>query len=121
MFGKDFDTEAMDYITMGRRIKEIRTKKGVTQEKLAEITGLSSAHISNIETAHTKVSLTALVSIANALKISLDEIVCDSLENSTEIYTNSLAQKLDDCNIVETRIISETIDALKKSLKNNKI
>lgn len=110
------DCEYMDYLNLGKRIKDIRKKKGVTQEKLAEMTGLSSAHISNIETAHTKVSLSALVAIANALKVSLDEIVCDSLENSVGIYSNNISDNLSDCTVKEARIINETVDALKKTL-----
>lgn len=111
----------MDYVSMGKRIKDMRIKKNLTQEQLAEMTGLSSAHISNIETAHTKVSLPAVVDIANALNSSLDEIVCDSLRASAFVYTNSICSVFEECNLTETRIISETVDALMKSLKSNDI
>ena len=111
----------MDYVSMGKRIKEMRIKKNYTQEQLAEMTGLSSAHISNIETAHTKVSLPAIVEIANALNASLDELVCDSLHASAFVYTNSLYSMFEECNHIEIKIISETVDALRKSLKSNDI
>lgn len=113
-------SDYMDYITMGKRIKEIRKKKGITQEKLAELTGLSSAHISNIETAHTKVSLSSAVSIANALKISLDEIVGDSLVSRIGTYSDKAVDNLSECTITEVRIINDTLDALKRSLLKNR-
>ena len=121
MFRKDYKRCIMDYEAMGRRIKSMRIKNDFTQEQLAEMAGLSSAHISNIETAHTKVSLPALVSIANALDVSLDEIVCDSLRASAFVYSNALYSMFEECNLIEIKIISETVDALRKSLKNNDI
>ena len=60
----------IDYSAIGRRIKTARLSCGMTQEKLAEQTGLSLPHISNIETGHTKLSLPTMVEIANALSVS---------------------------------------------------
>ena len=120
MIERSFEGNIMDYITLGKRIKEIRIKNGITQEKLAEITGLSSAHISNIETAHTKASLTSVVAIANALEASLDDIVCDSLNNKVRTYPDKAVDNLSECTIKEVRIINDTLDALKKSLIKNR-
>jgi transcriptional regulator with XRE-family HTH domain len=52
---------------------------GVSQEKLAEMVGLTSQHISHTEVASTKVSLPALVKIANALHTSVDKLLSDNL------------------------------------------
>ena len=40
----------IDYKAIGVRIKAARARKGVTQGYIAEVTGLSTPHISNIET-----------------------------------------------------------------------
>lgn len=45
----------MNYEALGRKIKEVRRKQNMTQEYLAEKVDLSVSHISNIETAKTKV------------------------------------------------------------------
>ena len=111
----------MDYASIGKNIREIRTKKGLTQDKLAVMTGLSSAHISNIETSHTKVSLPALVDIANALNSSLDVIARDSLCDHPDDCENSLYYMFNDCNYAEKKIISETVEALKKSLRERNV
>lgn len=120
MFERVLENNYMDYETMGKRIKEIRIKKCFTQEELAEKTGLSSAHISNIETAHTKVSLTSLVAIANALEVSLDDIVCDSLVNRVGAYSDKVVDNLSECTLKEVRVINDTLDALKKSIIKNR-
>ena len=96
----------------------MRIKQDLTQDNLAAMTGLSSAHISNIETAHTKVSLPALIAIANALNSSLDEIVCDSLRASAFVYAESIYSMLEECNNTEIKVISEAVEALKNILKS---
>ena len=46
----------IDYKAIGVRIKAARARKGVTQGYIAEVTGLSTPHISNIETGNTKLA-----------------------------------------------------------------
>ncbi len=111
----------MDYVSLGRRIREKRRKKNITQTELASLTGISAVHISNIELGHTRASLSTLVSIANALGTSLDELACDSLEATAFIYVDSIYSMFEECNHIEIKIISETVDALRKSLKKNNI
>ena len=109
----------MDYLSLGKKIRDIRIKNNLTQGKLAELSGLSAAHISNIETAHTKASLPALVDIANALSASLDEILCDSLVIPESVCTNCIYQMIDKCSNSDKKIIGETVAALIKSLKSS--
>ena len=44
----------LDYKAIGKRIKIQRIQREMTQEKLAELTGLSNPHISNVETGSTQ-------------------------------------------------------------------
>ena len=69
----------LDYVSIGRRIKKYRIELGLKQSQLAERSGVEPSNISHIERAATKVSLPTLINIANALEVSLDEIVYDSL------------------------------------------
>ena len=43
----------LDYSKLGKRIKEQRLKKHLTQEKLAEIVNIATSNISHIERATT--------------------------------------------------------------------
>ena len=69
----------LDYKAIGKRIKIQRIQREMTQEKLAELTGLSNPHISNVETGSTQVSLKSLIAIANALEITPDVLLCDNI------------------------------------------
>ena len=54
---------------LGRRIKELRTKKGLTQEKLAELVGVGERNLSKIECGNNFVTSETLTNILNALEV----------------------------------------------------
>lgn len=53
----------VDYKAIGQRIKIARIKKGVTQETVADLIDITPAHMSNVETGKTKVSLPTLIAM----------------------------------------------------------
>ncbi len=107
----------IDYIAIGNRIKEIRTMKGWTQAKLAEKSGVEPSNISHIERAATKLSLPTLVNIANALGVTLDEIVYGSLIKSAHISIKMIDDILADCSPEELKSIAEVIKTTRTILK----
>ena len=54
----------MDYIALGQRIRDLRRKRGLTQEKLAELVDLSVPYISHLERGTKKPSLAVLIRLA---------------------------------------------------------
>ncbi len=77
----------MDYIALGKRIREERLKLNLTQEKLAEDVALSTAYIGQIERGERHVSLENLIMIVNRLEITVDYILMDSVNtNSHTLY-----------------------------------
>jgi transcriptional regulator with XRE-family HTH domain len=62
----------LDFITIGKHIKERRQLLGLTQEHIANQLDVNPSHISNIECGRAHPSLTALVQIANLLQCSVD-------------------------------------------------
>ena len=62
------------YKCIGKRIKSLREAKGLTQEKLAEKTGLSLDFIGKIEVNINNPGLKSLIKIANALDVHIKEI-----------------------------------------------
>ncbi|MGF7145069.1 transcriptional regulator with XRE-family HTH domain [Anaerotaenia torta] len=108
----------LDYGAIGARIKEARFRRdNMSQERLAELAGLSTTHTSHIETGNTKVSLPALVKIANALGVSLDELVCDSIIKAKAVFQGELARTIDDCDELEIRVIADMAKTLKTSMR----
>ncbi len=105
----------IDYKAIGLRIKAARARKGLTQGNIAKLTGLSTPHISNIETGNTKLGLPTIIHLANVLDVSVDELLCDNIHRSEQIYCNELAELVKDCSVDELHIISELAKVIKKA------
>jgi transcriptional regulator with XRE-family HTH domain len=52
----------------GERLRELRTERGLSQERLAELAGLDRNYIGQIERAERNVALVNIVRIAKALE-----------------------------------------------------
>ncbi len=109
----------IDYNSLGSRIQEARKNQGLTQEQLAERADLSTTHISNIENAKKIPSLKAIVSIANALSITVDALLCDNLNQSRDFYKSEAQSILDSCTINEVRILTETMKNTLSTLRKH--
>lgn len=109
----------INYVSIGQNIKKFRVEKGLTQNKLGEKSGIEPSNISHIERGATKVSLPTLVSIANALDVSLDEIIYDSLVKNEHIEIKLIDEIIQNCNSEEMsaliEIIKTTLNILRKS------
>lgn len=58
----------VDYVLIGKRIKECRKKAKMTQEQLAEHLGVSTAYMSQIETGKAAVNISRLAQIGKLLQ-----------------------------------------------------
>lgn len=74
----------MDTKAIGRRIKAARERTGMTQEDLAEASGLSPMHVSAIERGVKTPRLDTFVSIANVLAVSPDTLLQDVADCSCD-------------------------------------
>ena len=108
---------SIDYKSIGRRIKAARTRLDMTQERLAEQVNLSPSHLSNIETGTTKVSLPTIVKLANALQVSVDSLLADSVVQSKAVFEEDIQTILSDCDDYEIRVIADIAAATKKTLR----
>ncbi len=62
------------YKSLGKRIKTLRENKNITQEKLAEKTGLSLDFIGKIEVNINHPGLKSLLKISNAFDIHIKDL-----------------------------------------------
>ena len=60
---------------VGKNVKRIREKKGLTQERLAEISGFSQQYISGIEQGRRNPTIITLYELAASLGVSHLELV----------------------------------------------
>ena len=85
----------MDAIKIGNRIRTAREAKHLTQEYLAELTGLSPNHISVIERGIKLPRLETFVRIANVLDVSADFLLADVVNRSTAGAASELGTRIE--------------------------
>ncbi len=102
----------IDYKKLGMRIKEIRINRNLTQENLAQMVDCNSSHISNVENAHTKVSLMALLAIANALDTTIDYLLADQYKKSKNALDSAILKALEKVDNEKKERILKMIDLM---------
>ena len=60
---------------VGRNVRRIRQRKGLTQERFAEISGFSQQYISSLERGRRNPTVVTLYELATALGVSHMELV----------------------------------------------
>ena len=108
----------LDYQSIGIRIRRFRKERGLTQQALAELSDQEPSNISHIERGATKLSLPTIVSIANALGVTVNDLICDSVTACRSSYIDEAERLLSDCTHEELKIISATMQTLKEQLRN---
>lgn len=103
--------EEIDYVKMGKRIKEGRLHKKLTQEKLSELIDVSPSYISEIERGTSIASLSTVVKLSYVL--DLDNLVRGiSLQNSDSTFVeilNNIPKKNHDLFISLCKDISNSL------------
>ncbi|HID1129825.1 TPA: helix-turn-helix domain-containing protein [Clostridioides difficile] len=111
----------LDFKAIGQRIKIARIRKKLTQDTVSEMINITPSHMSNIETGKTSVSLQTLISIANVLGVSIDELLCDTILDSKVVFEKELSDILKDCNEYEIRVLVDIVKASKESIRSVKM
>ncbi|MCD7888490.1 MAG: helix-turn-helix domain-containing protein [Oscillospiraceae bacterium] len=109
------------YITVGHRIGYLRRQKELSQGELAEKANLSREFICMVENNKTGLGVDSLISIANSLGVSADDILVDCLEHSASTADSELHRLLLDCTETEEYILTQTVKALKAILSSRGI
>ncbi|WP_018124603.1 helix-turn-helix domain-containing protein [Desulfovibrio oxyclinae] len=78
--------------TVGRRIRELRKRKRLSQSKLAEKAGLNDKYLGEVERGSNNISIRNLGQIAIALEVETAELLDDS--HQREIDRKEIALKL---------------------------
>lgn len=82
--------KSIDFAHIGRKLKEIRISKNLTQEYIANMADVNVSHISNIENNRVKISLPTLVHVCNALDTTVDYILFEEYEHPTSVLETEI-------------------------------
>lgn len=95
---------------IGNKFQEYRLKNNLTQNQVAEITGLEPRHISQIERGLSKGSIDTLLKLCNAYKITPDIILYDLLDEDLKKDVSIYAENFKKLNQKDKKSILNFID-----------
>lgn len=84
----------VDYSALGQNIRKYRTVAGLRQEDLAEKCNCSNSHIGQVENARTIPSLDMVVAIANALNVTVDQLLIASIDHAELVYLREMEKRI---------------------------
>ena len=103
---------SVDYAALGMKIKDLRLKRGLTQDQLSELVGCNISHISNIENNYTKLSLNILLAIANALDTTIDYLLTTQYTGTSSGLDSAIIKALKDCDDEKKERILQMIELM---------
>lgn len=95
---------------IGNKFQEYRLKNNLTQNQVAEITGLEPRHISQIERGLSKGSIDTLLKLCNAYKSTPDIILYDLLDEDLKKDVSIYAENFKKLNQKDKKSILHFID-----------
>ena len=102
----------INFKNIGRKLKEIRLCKGLTQEYVANMADVNTSHISNIENNRVKISLSTLVHVCNALDVTVDSILSDEYNNPVSVLEHEILLEVQSFPLETQKQILKIIRAL---------
>lgn len=102
----------IDYEALGKRIANLRKKRRLTQEQMAEKTELSTNYISHIENSHSIPSLETLMKLCEVLNVTPDELLLGTRQDMENYLLSDIQQKILRCSPRQRRLVDRFIDLL---------
>ena len=108
---------AVDFGAVGARIRACRLEAGMSQERLAELSDLSTPYVSHIERMAKKPSLSALIRLSAALGVTVDYLLASSQPADQTAFLSDVQTLLSDCSLTERRIVLQVALATREALR----
>lgn len=104
---------------IGSRVQQARKARHLTQQQLAEATGMSIAFVSNIENGRQSMNIRSLVAISDALDVSTDSLIRDIPHGASQIAAE-IERELASCTPKEREAVLRLVQLMKQSLASLK-
>ena len=102
---------------LGKRIREARKQKSLTQQQLAEALGITDVYVSEIERGNKMPSIPLFIAIVEALDISADYLLRDNISSGKSYIYNEFTERLDKLTPKQRKAALELLDVFIKNLK----
>jgi len=100
---------------IGARIKEIRTKKGFTQEQLSERMEINPKYLSSIERGKENPTLNALIRLSESLNVDLGEIFTLIQVEDPVVSKSMIISLLDEADREQLKLLFKVISVVIKT------
>ena len=100
--------------SIGKNIRKFRHHRGLRQEDLAEITGLSTNYIGAVERREKIPALETFIDICNALSVTSDMVLCDVLHEGYRIKVSKLEEQMENVSVEDRKKIIDVVEVLLK-------
>ena len=110
---------SFDYGVIGKRIKQAREDKGLTQEKLAESLDVSNAYISKVERGKTSIGLERLSEISEILEEKMVYLLNGTDSSSKDYLRNEITDMIEGCSPETIKLIASIIKPIVEYDKKN--
>ena len=97
---------------IGSRIKDIRNKKGLTQEQLSEKMEINPKYLSSIERGRENPTLNTLIKVSESLEVDLGEIFNFVQIQDPEERKSLITSLLDQANNEQLKLVSKILSAI---------
>lgn len=104
-----------DYSVIGRRIRNLRLKNNMTQEKLADEIDISVAFISRVERGTVHINLKRLIQISEILKVSPGYLLVGSNTKSKDYLKEDFCELLEKCTPEQQKLIYQISELVCKT------
>lgn len=108
-----------DKALIGKRIKQYRKLRGLTQDQLAEKIGVSTGYLSGIERGCSFPRFENLIQIMNVIEASPDQIFVDVVEKTYETRVSILSDELEKLSPREQKRIFTVVEAMIQEAKED--
>ena len=102
----------IDQKLLGNRIKSLRVQKGLSQDKLGELSGMNGKYLGEVERGNSNISITNLSKLADVLVVPFLSLLNIEHEQSRKELVKELHQMIDDADDSQLKIIYRVIEAV---------
>jgi transcriptional regulator with XRE-family HTH domain len=97
---------------IGARIKEIRTKRGITQERLSERMEINPKYLSGIERGKENPTLNTLIKLSESLQVDIGEIFSSVEAEDPHRSKSQILSLLDEADSEQLKLIFRVLSVV---------